>query len=535
MIRFLVPFDLRRLPVLDAEILIVGSGAAALRAALEASLARRVLVVTKNRRQESNSYHAQGGVAAAVGDHDSAESHIADTLRVGCGLSDRGMVEIVVREGAELVRELIRWGAPFDRADGRIAFGREGGHSLARVLHYRGDRTGAMIETTLLRRAAKARNLRILENTFAVDLVTFRGACHGALVWTPAEGLRWARARATILATGGAGQLYRETTNPGVATGDGMAMAYRAGAELMDMELMQFHPTTLYLAGAARALITEAVRGAGGILCDRKGRPFMKKYHPMAELAPRDVVSRAILDHMLKTRDTQVYLDVRHLKTVRRLFPKLAELADQYQLNLAKDLIPVRPSAHYMIGGVRIDAFGRTSVRNLFACGECATSGFHGANRLASNSLLECLVFGRRAGAAAAAEAMLPVPKFSASERGRVRAGVELDLDDLRNALRSILWRNVGIERDAAGLQYALDSIDFWSGYVLDRTFDTPEGWELQNMLLLGGLMADSALRRRESRGVHSRRDFPRTDDRRWLRHIVVRRESAPRLVANAE
>ncbi len=522
--RYLVPFDLRRLPVQDTDILVVGSGLAALRAAIEASRTRRVLVVTKARSYESNSYYAQGGVAAAVGEHDSPESHIEDTLRVGCGLSDRGMVEIVIREGAELVRELLRSGAPFDRENGGPAFGREGGHSCARVLH-RGDRTGAMMETSLLSRVRRIRGVRLLEHTFAIDLVTHRGACFGALVRTSDGTLRWIRARATILATGGAGQLYRETTNPSLATGDGLAMAWRAGAELMDMEFMQFHPTTLYLAGAARALITEAVRGAGGILRDRRGRAFMKAYHPMAELAPRDVVSRAILDHMLRTRDTQVYLDVRHLRNVRRLFPKLAQLADTYHLHLGKDLIPVRPSAHYMIGGVRIDAFGRTSIRNLLACGECAASGFHGANRLASNSLLECLVFGRRAGAAAATEAMVLVPRLTISERGRALAGLELDIPDLRNSLRSILWRNVGIERDAAGLEFAIDSIRFWSSYVLDRSFDSPEGWELQNMLLLGGLVAESAFRRRESRGVHSRRDCPKTDDRRWGRHIIVRRE----------
>jgi L-aspartate oxidase len=390
-----------------------------------------------------------------------------------------------------------------------------------------------MLETTMLRRAQKIGSVRIMENTFAVDLITYRGACYGALIWTEKEGLRWIRARATILATGGAGQLYRETTNPSVATGDGMAMAWRAGAELMDMELMQFHPTTLYMAGAARALITEAVRGAGGILCDRSGRGFMKRYHPMAELAPRDVVSRAILDHMLRSRDTQVYLDVRHIKQIRTMFPGLAKLADSYELNLSRDLIPVRPSAHYMIGGVRIDAFGRTSLRNLYACGECADSGFHGANRLASNSLLECLVLGRRAGAAAATGAMVPVPEFSQKERGKARAGMELDLDDLRDSLRSVLWRNVGIERDATGLKYTIDSIQFWSQYALDRTFDKPEGWELQNMLILGRLMAESALLRRESRGVHSRRDYPKTNDKRWKLHIVVRRGSPVKLIGS--
>jgi L-aspartate oxidase len=518
--RYLVPFDLRRLPVIDADVLIVGSGSAALRAAIEAARARRrVLAVTKKQRTESNSFYAQGGIAAAIADHDTPEAHIADTLRVGCGLSDPAAVEIVVREGVERVRELLEWGAPFDRDGRRLSFAREGGHSIARVLH-RGDETGAMLERELLGHVRSS----ILENAFAIDLVTHHGACWGAVVRHPKRGLLWARARRTVLATGGIGQIYRETTNPDVATGDGLAMAWRAGAELMDMEFMQFHPTTLYLAGASRALISEAVRGAGAILRDRAGRAFMKDYHAMAELAPRDVVSRSILRHMLDTRDTQVYLDCRALRGLPRKFPGLVRLCRSFGLEPARDLIPVRPAAHYMIGGVRVDEWGRSTVPNLFACGECAAAGFHGANRLASNSLLECLVFGKRAGAVAAQEAARPVPDFPLRAPRRPPAGGELDLEDIRNSLRSVLWRNVGIERDAGGLRYAIDSIDFWSGYALDRVFEDPVGWELQNMLVLGRLMAQAALRRRESRGVHYRRDFPRTDDRRWRAHLVLRR-----------
>ncbi len=518
--RYLVPFDLRKLPVLDADVLIVGSGSAALRAAIEAARGRRrVLVVTKKRRTDSNSFYAQGGIAAAIADHDTPEAHIMDTLRVGCGLSDPASVEIVVREGVERVRELLEWGAPFDRDGRRLSFAREGGHSTARVLH-RGDETGAMLERELLRHVRS----RILEDAFAVDLVTHHGTCWGAVVWHPKRGLAWARAPRTVLATGGLGQIYRETTNPDVATGDGAAMAWRAGAELMDMEFMQFHPTTLYLAGASRALISEAVRGAGALLRDRAGRAFMKDYHAMAELAPRDVVSRSILRHMLEKKDTQVYLDCRSIRGLKRKFPGLVRLCRSFSLNPARDLIPVRPAAHYMIGGVRVDEWGRTTVPHLFACGECAAAGFHGANRLASNSLLECLVFGKRAGAVAAQEAGRPVPDFALRSPRRPPAGAELDLEDVRNSLRSVLWRNVGIEREADGLRYAIDAIDFWSGYALDRVFADPVGWELQNMLVLGRLMAQAALRRRESRGVHFRRDFPRTDDRRWRAHLVLRR-----------
>jgi len=518
--RYLVPFELAKLPVLDTDVLIVGSGSAALRAAIEVVRSRRrAIVVTKKQRTESNSFYAQGGIAAAIADHDTPEAHIMDTMRVGCGLSDLETVEIVVREGAERVRELLEWGAPFDRDGRRLSFAREGGHSTARVLH-RGDETGAMLERELLRHV----RARIVEDCFAVDLVTSRGACWGAVVWHRKRGLHWVRARRTILATGGLGQIYRETTNPGVATGDGVAMAWRAGAQLMDLEFMQFHPTTLYIAGASRALISEAVRGAGAILRDKSGRAFMKDYHPMAELAPRDVVSRSVLKHMIQTRDTQVYLDARLIRDLPRKFPGLVKLCRRFKLDPAGDLIPVRPAAHYMIGGVRVDAWGRTTVPNLFACGECAAAGFHGANRLASNSLLECLVFGKRAGAVAAQEAAADPPAVSARSPRRPGLGTELDLDDIRNSLRNVLWFKVGIERDADGLRYAAESIDLWSRYVLEPVFDDPGGWELQNMLVLGRLMAHAALRRRESRGVHYRRDFPRTDDRRWRVHLALRR-----------
>jgi L-aspartate oxidase len=517
----LVPFELRKLPVLDAEVLIIGSGSAALRAAVEAARSgRKVLVVTKSRRTESNSFYAQGGIAAAIADHDTPEAHIQDTLKVGCGLSDKGMVEVVIREGAERVRELLEWGAPFDREGRRLSFGLEGGHSAPRVLH-RGDETGAMLEKELLKHAPP----RILENCFALDLVVEDGACWGVVARHPEKGFVWLRARSTILATGGLGQIFRETTNPSVATGDGAAMAWRAGAELMDMEFMQFHPTTLYIAGASRALVSEAVRGAGAVLRDRRKRAFMKDYHPNAELAPRDIVSRSILRHMLETKDTAVYLDCRRIPGLAKKFPGLVRLCERYNLDPLRDLIPVRPAAHYMIGGVKADEWGRTSIRNLFACGECAAVGFHGANRLASNSLLECLVFGKRAGAVAAQEASGPAPDVRWKTPRREWRGAELDLEDIRNSLRSVMWRNVGVERDRDGLRYAMDSIEFWSGYVLDAVFDDPGGWELQNMLSLGRLMAHAALWRRESRGVHFRKDYPRTDDKRFKSHLILKRD----------
>ena len=519
--RYLVSFDLRKLRAADTDVLVIGSGLAALRAAYEvASQGRRVLVVTKRGRLDSNSRYAQGGIAAAIDESDTLESHIEDTLTVGCGLCDDAMVRTVITEGADCVRELIAWGARFDRAGSRLAFAREGGHSRARVLH-RGDRTGQELAETLVRLCEREKGIAIEEQSYAIDLLTRGGACIGALLWDGRK-LRPVIASATILATGGAAQIYRETTNPPMATGDGIAMAYRAGAELMDLEMMQFHPTTLYLAGASRSLVTEAVRGASGVLRDRAGHAFMKEYHPMADLAPRDVVSRAMLAQMLKTNDTQVYLDVTHIPkaAIRRQFPNMFEVCGRFGLDVAKDLIPVRPAAHYTIGGVRIDENGHTSVPRLYAAGECASGGFHGANRLASNSLLECLVVGRRAARAAMEEKPLDGARDVSFQGRFIAEGI--GVEDLRNSLTSLMWRSVGIQRDRESLEDAIERIAFWSGYVLRHGFVEPAGWELQNLLTLGQAMARCALRREESRGVHYRSDFAKRDDRRWRKHIVV-------------
>jgi L-aspartate oxidase len=333
----------------------------------------------------------------------------------------------------------------------------------------------------------------------------------------------------TILATGGAGRLYRETTNPEGATGDGIAMAYRAGAVLRDLEFVQFHPTTLYIAGATRALITETIRGEGAVLVDNEGRKFMKDYHEAAELAPRDIVSRAILSRMRETESTNVYLDVRHFdKTYfAGRFPYINELLDSFDIDIGKDLIPVRPSAHYMIGGVKTDGCGKTSIENLYACGEIASTGLHGANRLGSNSLLEGLVFGKIAGQAisqstksTAAHLRHPMISYQIPHSDRTR----LDTDDVRNSLRALMWRNVGITRSARPLAEAQEIIRFWQRYVMDKVFDSPEGWECQNMLTVSLLIAQSAEKRRESRGVHFRRDFPEIDDERYNEHIELSR-----------
>lgn len=523
----LFPVDLTALEAVETDCLILGSGVAGLRAAIAAHAAgSRVVVATKGALSDGATDWAQGGVAAALAPGDTVESHQADTIRVGQGLSDPAAIGVLTREGPPLVLELAEWGAHFDLKDGVFETAREGGHSAARVIHALGDATGHEIERTLIRQARQLMSATLLEHVFALDLIVAEGRCLGALCWSPPGVLRVIWSRSTILATGGAGQIWRETTNPPVATGDGPAMAYRAGASLADLEFMQFHPTTLYVAGASRMLITEAARGEGGRLRNRAGELFMVRAHPSAELAPRDVVSRAILDEMRRTGDTHVFLDLTHLppETLARRFPRIRHVCLSFGIDIARDWIPVRPSAHYFLGGVRVDLDGRTDIEGLYACGEAAATGVHGANRLASNSLLEGLVFGKRAGVAAAREgAARPARREGGMTRRRVDPplGEVLDLDDMRNSLKSLMWRCAGLERDETGLSEAQSQIDFWSRYALSRVFTVPAGWELQNMLTLSALVTRSARARTESRGVHYRTDFPAADDARWSRRLT--------------
>jgi L-aspartate oxidase len=444
----------------------------------------------------------------------------------------------VVREAPGRIAELIAWGTRFDERDGALALGREGGHSHHRIVHALGDATGREVMRAVIEQTRRLDNLSVWPETFTIDLVTHEGICRGALVWNPRHGKTLVWARRTILATGGAGQLYRESTNPPGASGDGMALAWRAGAELRDMEFMQFHPTVLYIAGGSRSLITEAVRGAGAWLVDKDGRRFMPEFDPRAELAPRDVVSRAITVVMHRTHHANVYLDLSHLDptTVRERFPGMAALCGTFGLDLARDRIPVRPGAHYMIGGVRIDDQGRTGVPGLFAAGEVTSSGLHGANRLASNSLLEGLVYGARAGEAAAADVLAEgsrgaeefrVPSIAEPRREVADDGdAGLDLADIRNSLRALMWRHVGVERSGDSLAEALATVEGWCRYVLPRQFADPQGWQLQNMLEVARLMIRGAICRVETRGVHFRADHPETSDA-WRAHIAWRRGDA--------
>jgi L-aspartate oxidase len=517
--RYLVRFDPKRIPHMFTDVLVIGAGIAGIRAALELDPRLRVVIVTKDQIDLSNSAWAQGGIAGVLDPTDDVAQHGRDTIAAGAGLCDEEVVSSVVQAAPALIRELVSFGAKFDQKDGEIALTTEGGHSHPRVAHALGDATGKEIMRALINTIRGANWTEIWERTFTIDLLTHEGECRGALVWNRNHGRTFVWAKQTILATGGAGRLFRETTNPDIATADGHAVAFRAGAELRDMEMMQFHPTVLYIAGSSRHLISEAVRGEGAKLVDVTGDAFMQDYDPRGELAPRDVVSRAITDQMEKTRHPCVYLDLTGMdpRTVATRFPHISQVCREFGLDLARDRIPVRPGAHYMVGGLTVDLNGKTTLPGLWAAGEVTSSGLHGANRLASNSLLEGLYFGIQAGRGASQAAQEIPDRFSVpalvSDWPHVPGEQdELNLTDLQNSLSAIMWRNVGIRRDEAGLRAAAAQVDFWDRYVSLREFSTVSGWELQNMLLVARLMIESAQARTESRGVHYRSDHPKPD-----------------------
>ena len=527
--RHLISFDSRTFSHIFTDVLIIGSGVAGLSAAIQASKHNSVMVVTKDKIDENNTNYAQGGIAVALSPNDTIINHIKDTIEAGQGLCDIASVKAIVSEGPNRINELINWGASFDKEDDRLIFTQEGGHRFARIIRAKGDSTGNEVEHILIRTIKENNNVKVLEYTFTIDLITKNRICYGAIAWHPKKGYILIWSKHTILATGGCGQVYRETTNPDVATGDGLAMAYRAGATLQDMEFVQFHPTTLYIAGAVRFLITETVRGEGGILRNKKGERFMPNYHPKAELAPRDAVSQSILKEMQKTDHTHVYLDVRHIPKERlyRRFPKIKEICSSFGIDIAKDLIPVRPSAHYIIGGIKVDYLSRTTIKQLYACGEVACTGMHGANRLGSNSLLEGLVTGYIAGTDACKSIqktrreLLPYTIRKSMGLSKISW---LDLNDIKNSLKSLMWRDAGIERNERHLLEAEEMIEMWSSYVMDKEFSNPAGWELQNMLLVSKLIVTSARKRKESRGVHHRTDYQKTDNIHWKKHILIKK-----------
>ena len=526
--RYLAPFHPKQVPHFFTDVLIIGAGVAGLRAACSVAPELSVLLVTKDEFGQSNSHYAQGGIAGVLDADDCVQSHVDDTLAAGGPLCEREVVERVVKEGPGRINELIRWGTQFDKKSGELVLGREGGHSHNRVAHALGDATGKEIMRAMMAHTREQTNVGIRERSFTLDLLTHEGACRGALIANHCGKKTLVWAKQTILCTGGAGQIYRESTNPAVATGDGHAIAYRAGVELRDMEFFQFHPTVLYIAGSSRSLITEALRGEGAYLVDQLGHRFMPDYDDRAELAPRDIVAHAIVSQMEKSSHPCVYLDLSHLDPafVRNRFPGIDKTCQKFGIDITRDRIPVRPGAHYMIGGVTVDKEGRTSLPGLWAAGEVTSSGLHGANRLASNSLLEGLVYGTHAGRGAAEVAGqmddefrgLPLRNPPVAESDQ-----PLDLADIRNSLNSLMWRDVGVQRNAERLSNALQTIEKWCRYVLVRQFSEPSGWELQNLLTVARLIVRSALQREESRGVHLRTDFPETDDLNWLRHLTIR------------
>ena len=515
---------MKALPV-ETDFIVVGAGIAGLRASVELASAGRVLCLAKREVTESNTQYAQGGIAAALSDDDEVSLHLDDTLKAGDGLCNAEAARILVEEGLARIEELIEWGTQFDRTGSKIAFAKEGAHSRSRVLHAHGDSTGREIGRSLYLKARELRPIEFREFEFTTEVLMRDGRVVGVRVLDADGQLRNIFASSVLLATGGLGQVYSETTNPQVATGDGVAMAYRAGAEISDMEFVQFHPTALFLKGAPRFLLSEALRGEGGYLRNLELQRFMHKYHEMGELAPRDVVARAIAHELEVTKrpDAAVYLDLTHLnaETVRKRFPTIYSTCMRYNVDITEELIPIRPAAHYAMGGVRTDLDGRTSIPGLFAAGEVACTGVHGANRLASNSLLEGLVYGARA-ARSMRDGMRAVPQQLAAAATTAQSnGNTGEAEKLIQKVQSIMWQHVAVVRDGKPLKQVVADLVALQPQ-LPNSGDR-RSHEAANILQTGLLIARSALAREESRGAHYRLDFPLKNDQKYLKHSVVR------------
>lgn len=513
-------------PVIKTDFLVIGGGIAGLFTALKASRYGEVTVLVKTSLDESNTGLAQGGIAAAVHEEDSPFLHLEDTLQAGAGLCNIEAVDVLVREGPLRVRELIEMGATFDMKDGAISLTREGAHSKPRILHA-ADATGEEIRRALVKRCEENADINIRENVFLIDILadTEKREAYGALVHDLKEGKDFVyAARAVIIATGGAGQLYKYTTNPPVATGDGMAAAFRAGCSLSDLEFIQFHPTVLFSHDTQRFLISEAVRGEGGILFNHKGEAFMEKYHPLKDLAPRDVVSRAILSEMMQEGTDYVYLDMRFIPGVKERFPNIYRTVKERGIDLTRERVPVSPAAHYTMGGILTDTGGQTGIYGLYACGEAACTGVHGANRLASNSLLEGIVFGQRI--VDNAEEIMYRRQIHI---GEITEGCREDLVfrpsrrgiepyKARKILQDVMWEKVGIIRNEKGLKEAHRRVDELYR-SLTRGDNIIEYYEVINMLTVAHIVILASLWRKESRGGHYRTDYPERDDVKWLKH----------------
>ena len=507
----------------EYDYIVIGSGIAGLYTALLAKEHGSVLILTKGTIDECNTKHAQGGIAAAIGPWDSSDLHYQDTMAAGDGLCDPEAVRILVHEAPDRITDLMDFDVPFDTLDGEIALAREGAHSVPRILHAGGDATGERIEVTLSNRARRAK-IVILEHCLATQVIVEDGVAKGvrAIDCHTGSCMEYA-CRSVILATGGAGRLYRFTTNPEVATADGIALAYNAGAEISDMEFFQFHPTALRVPGMAPFLISEAVRGEGGLLRNVDGRRFMYDYSDEGELAPRDVVARGILFEMRKTRSDHVLLDVIHFppRTTSARFPTIYRFCQEHGLDITRSPIPVAPAAHYMMGGIKTNSWGETNIAGLFAAGETACTGVHGANRLASNSLLEVLVFAKRIVERSRGETHPRVPakeeRYALPQREAGGDGPSASLPDLQ----ALMWDKVGIVRCGPGLEQVVRTLARWQE-ASQLPCDRPS-YELSSLILAARLTAEAALLRQESRGAHFRSDFPRSSSD-WLRHIVFKK-----------
>ncbi|MBT9159669.1 MAG: L-aspartate oxidase [Dehalococcoidia bacterium] len=507
------------------DFIIIGSGIAGLYTALLAREVGNVLILTKGSIDECNTKYAQGGIAAPIGRDDSPEIHFEDTIAAGAGLCDPEAVRILVNEASDRIADLIEIGVPFDTQDGEVALAREAAHSRSRILHAGGDATGKQIEVTLSKAARVAPNITIMEHCLATEIIVRDGIAQGVIAFDSRAGsIEEFHAPIIILTTGGAGRLFKLTTNPDIATGDGVALAYRAGAEITDMEFFQFHPTALRLPGVPPFLISEAVRGEGGVLRNVEGHRFMHHYTPEADLARRDIVARSIVAEMRKTGSDRVFLDVTHLprQTITTRFPHIYRFCLKHGLDITRGLIPVAPAAHYMMGGVKTNTRGETNISGLFACGEVACTGVHGANRLASNSLMEVLVFSKRI-----------IETFGGKETVRDKKAVEERHFTLRKydtsrittplrlaILQSLMWDNAGIIRSRDKLEEAALVLAAWYER-LQKPTDRPY-YELCNMVLVGRLLIEAALIREESRGAHFRSDFPEPSSG-WEKHIIFR------------
>jgi len=527
--RYSVSFDTRLLPSLSCDVLVVGSGVAGLSAACAISKFCRVILVTKSRLEESTTRYAQGGIATVLDEHDSFESHIKDTLEAGAGLSDPEATEVLVREGPSRVIELLKdYDARFDVTNGKLDFAKEGGHSIARVVHARGDATGSEVERALAKAIIRDGKVGLLEKYFLVDLLVEGGMIRGALVLDKVrKKLIVIGSKAVVLASGGAGMAYLVTTNPPISTGDGLAAALRAGARVSDVEFVQFHPTALHIPEEPKFLISEAIRGQGAILVDVDGNRIMEGIHPLGDLAPRDIVVAQMFEVMKEQQKNHLYLDARHIEedVILRKFPTIFKHCLEAGIDIRKNRIPVSPAAHYMSGGVVTDLDGQTDIPGLFACGEVACTGVHGANRLASNSLLEGLVFSRRIAKyieenlKGFPQVRIPAISFERKWQ-KLRVHSELLIGNLRELMKD----SVGIVRCERGLNEALDFFES-NRALLNMDSNDARSLELKSMFTVGMLITKAAILRKETRGCHRRRDFPEPDDWNWKKHIDIKLE----------